>query len=477
MELSKLQERFINYKSSGYQLLKGKEGSGKSTSLVYKALNLENNYCLYNEDKILIVNSDHSKNNISKLLYNEEKNKEYFYSLFSLNTDRTEILSIKELISVYSEAYKRKKGLALRLISDKEEKELFNTLKEEIKDLLEPFKFYKKTSLSYIFDEVLWIKSSNLSKEEYLIADRKGRGISIKRNSSLREAIYRIQEIYNYKLLEQNLMDRYDAVLFGIFYLKSMKGMYTHIILDDTEQYTKAEIDFVRALYNEKDYSSFVLTVNTELNGKENSWLVKGRNLNSLGIDTRGRTFNYKLIIEKNKTKIVNTIEQYQYINFKNNSIIDFNIDTASNEKEILLEDNVTYNEKEIKGIPMYSNIAAGNPIEMTDNIEGDFYLPESWLERGKDVFILKVKGDSMVDRNILNGDLVVIKRQNYANHNDIVAASLDNEATLKTLKLNGEYPVLMPANNAYPAIPLEGREVTILGVVIGIIKNKNNFQ
>lgn len=61
MELSKLQERFINYKSSGYQLLKGKEGSGKSTSLVYKALNLENNYCLYNEDKILIVNSDHSK--------------------------------------------------------------------------------------------------------------------------------------------------------------------------------------------------------------------------------------------------------------------------------------------------------------------------------------------------------------------------------------------------------------------------------
>ncbi|NLL29613.1 MAG: repressor LexA, partial [Clostridiales bacterium] len=58
MELSRAQKRFVNHKTSGYQLLKGKEGTGKSTSLVYKALNLENNYCLYNEDKILIVNSD-----------------------------------------------------------------------------------------------------------------------------------------------------------------------------------------------------------------------------------------------------------------------------------------------------------------------------------------------------------------------------------------------------------------------------------
>jgi len=77
-----------------------------------------------------------------------------------------------------------------------------------------------------------------------------------------------------------------------------------------------------------------------------------------------------------------------------------------------------------------------------------------------------------MVEKNILNGDLVVIKRQVNANHNDIVAASIDNEATLKTLNLNGEYPVLMPANKTYPSIPLVGRDVSILGVAIGIIKN-----
>ena len=64
-------------------------------------------------------------------------------------------------------------------------------------------------------------------------------------------------------------------------------------------------------------------------------------------------------------------------------------------------------------------------------------------------------------------------KRQAY--NNEIVAASLDGEATLKTLKLNGEAPMLVPANPKYSEIYLEGKEVSILGVAIGVIKNKLN--
>ena len=119
----------------------------------------------------------------------------------------------------------------------------------------------------------------------------------------------------------------------------------------------------------------------------------------------------------------------------------------------------------------MFSNIAAGNPIEINDNIEGKFYLPKYWLERGKDTFILRVKGDSMVDKNICDGDLVVIKKQTNANHNDIVAANLDGEATLKTLNLNSDNPKLMPANSLYSPIELVDKNVSILGIAIGIIK------
>ncbi len=121
----------------------------------------------------------------------------------------------------------------------------------------------------------------------------------------------------------------------------------------------------------------------------------------------------------------------------------------------------------------MFSNIAAGNPIEINDNIEGTFYLPKYWLERGKDTFILRVKGDSMVDKNICDGDLVVIKKQANANHNDIVAANLDGEATLKTLNLNSESTKLMPANSLYSPIELANRDVSILGVAIGVIKQE----
>ena len=237
------------------------------------------------------------------------------------------------------------------------------------------------------------------------------------------------------------------------------------------EKLTKAEIDLVKAIYNEKTYSSFILILNSELNTKENSWMIKGRKFNSLGFDIKGKTFNFKVKFESKK-KEINTIEKYQYINLRNKEVVDFNIDTASNSKELLEENNVIFNEDELLDIPMFNNIAAGNPIEINDNIEGNFYLPKYWLEKGKESFILRVKGDSMVDKNICNGDLVVIKKQSTANHNDIVAANLDGEATLKTLNLNSETPKLMPANSLYSPIELSNRDVNILGVAIGVIKN-----
>ena len=154
---------------------------------------------------------------------------------------------------------------------------------------------------------------------------------------------------------------------------------------------------------------------------------------------------------------------------------MEFNIDTASNRKEVFEGNDICYNENELEDIPMFNNIAAGTPIEMNDNIEGSFYIPKYWLERGKDTFILRVKGDSMVEKDICDGDLVVIKKQGTANHNEIVAASLDGEATLKTLNLSGDLPKLMPANSLYAPISLENKEVNILGVAIGIIKQEIN--
>ncbi|MBD7915532.1 repressor LexA [Clostridium sp. Sa3CUN1] len=471
MEFTKTQEKFIRHKSSGYQLLKGKEGTGKSTASIYRALNLENNYCLYEEDKILFVTSSYSQNTDAIDLYNKEKNKEHFYSLFSLDKERVSIITLEELLSTYYDAYIREKGQTFKKISRTEAIQILNNLKKEIESFYKKSKFIKKVNFEFLLDEILWIKACNFKLEEYLSVDRKGRKKRIKKNSYTRESIYKIKELYNEKLLSNYLVDEYDHVLFAIEYIKRFKGVYSHVILDDIEKLTKAEIDFVKTLYKGKTYSSFIFILNSELNNNENSWLIKGRKFNTLGIDVKGKSFNFKLKFEK-KEKKVNTIETYKYINLRNKNIVEFNIDTSANKKEVYNDENTVYTENELADIPMFNNIAAGNPIEINDSIEGNFYLPKYWLEKGKDTFILRVKGDSMVEKNICDGDLVVIKKQANANHNDIVAASLDGEATLKTLNLNSESPKLMPANSLYSPIELMNRDVSILGVAIGVIKN-----
>lgn len=472
MELTKAQDKFIRYKTSGYQVLKGKEGTGKSTASIYKALNLENNYCLYEDDKILFVTSNYVKNSNANELYNKESNNNYFYSLFSLERNRVNIVTFEELINTYYNAYLREKGQVFKIIDKKESLNVLQTLKNEIETFYKKSKFIEKATLDFLLDEISWIKASNLTIEEYLNVDRKGRKNRIKKNSYTRESIYIIKEMYNNKLYSSQFIDEYDHVLFALEYVKKYKGIYSHIFLDDIEKMTKAEIDFIKAIYKEKSYSSFIFILNSELNNKENSWMIKGRKFNTLGVDIKGKSFSFKLRFEKKK-KVINTIEKFEYINLRNKDVVEFNIDTASNIKEIFDNYNTIYNEDDLIDVPMYNNIAAGNPIEMNDNIEGSFYLPKYWLERGKDTFILRVKGDSMVDKNICDGDLVVIKKQATANHNDIVAANLDGEATLKTLNLNEETPKLMPANSLYSPIELANRDVSILGIAIGVIKQE----
>lgn len=474
MEFTKTQNKFIRHKSSGYQFLKGKEGTGKSTASIYRSLNLENNYCLYEDDKVLFVTSSYSKNADALDLYNKESNKEHFYSLFSLDKERVSIITLEELLSTYYDAYIREKGQTFKKINRDQSIEILSDLKDEIGSFYKKSKFIEKVSFEFLLDEILWIKASNFKLEEYLSIDRKGRKKRIKKNSYTRESIYKIKELYNEKLLSNYFVDEYDHALFAIEYIKRFKGLYSHVILDDVEKLTKAEIDFVKGLYKERSYSSFIFILNSELNNNENSWLIKGRKFNTLGIDVKGKSFNFKLKFEK-KEKKINTIETYKYVNLKNKDIVEFNIDTASNNKEIYNNENTVYTENELADIPMFNSIAAGSPIEINDSVEGTFYLPKYWLERGKDTFILRVKGDSMVDKNICDGDLVVIKKQQNANHNDIVAASLDGEATLKTLNLNGESPKLMPANSLYSPIELENKEVSILGVAIGVIKEIYN--
>ena len=118
--------------------------------------------------------------------------------------------------------------------------------------------------------------------------------------------------------------------------------------------------------------------------------------------------------------------------------------------------------------VPVLGRIAAGGPILAEESIEDVFALPRQLVGEGT-MFMLEVRGDSMIDAAICDGDWVVVRQQPTANNGDIVAALLDNEATVKTFKQTGSQVWLMPHNPAYD--PIDGNLATILGKVVAVLR------
>jgi repressor LexA len=119
--------------------------------------------------------------------------------------------------------------------------------------------------------------------------------------------------------------------------------------------------------------------------------------------------------------------------------------------------------------LPLVGTIAAGTPRLAFEHIEAEVPVPASIAGRGS--FLLRVRGDSMIDAHIMDGDLVVVKPQHWAENGDLVVALIGDEATVKRLRVEGEKITLVPANRAYSSIPLEGAEAKIIGKVVGLLR------
>ncbi|HVD55048.1 MAG TPA: transcriptional repressor LexA [Propionibacteriaceae bacterium] len=118
--------------------------------------------------------------------------------------------------------------------------------------------------------------------------------------------------------------------------------------------------------------------------------------------------------------------------------------------------------------VPVVGRIAAGGPILAEERIEDVFALPRQLVGDGT-MFLLAVRGDSMIDAAICDGDWVVVRQQPTANNGDIVAALLDDEATVKTFKRTESQVWLIPHNSAYD--PIDGNHATILGKVVAVLR------
>lgn len=120
--------------------------------------------------------------------------------------------------------------------------------------------------------------------------------------------------------------------------------------------------------------------------------------------------------------------------------------------------------------VPLLGKVAAGNPIEAIENPDEYFPIPAQLLPIGKNVFTLRVSGDSMINKGIFNNDIVIVEQTNTAKNGEIVVAmNDDNEVTLKTFYKEKNFFRLQPENDLM--LPIILKKVTILGKAIGLYR------
>jgi repressor LexA len=127
---------------------------------------------------------------------------------------------------------------------------------------------------------------------------------------------------------------------------------------------------------------------------------------------------------------------------------------------------------QDIVRVPLVGSVPAGLPIDAVENIESEYALDQSFLPKGE-VFSLRVTGDSMKNAGILDGDIVMVRKQNVAQKGEIVVALLNGEATVKRFSTRGKQVLLKPENDDFETITINKRtgEFRILGKVVGLLR------
>ena len=133
-----------------------------------------------------------------------------------------------------------------------------------------------------------------------------------------------------------------------------------------------------------------------------------------------------------------------------------------------IIDDNFNLSRREVVNIPLLGQVAAGQPLLAVENITEYFPIPSEYMPGGE-VFMLKVKGDSMINMGIYEGDQIIVRKQNPASNGEVIVALVDDSATVKRFYKENGHIRLQPENDFMDPIIVDDCE--ILGKVIGLIR------
>lgn len=134
-----------------------------------------------------------------------------------------------------------------------------------------------------------------------------------------------------------------------------------------------------------------------------------------------------------------------------------------------IVDDNFNLTRRELVNVPVVGRVAAGEPILAVENVENYFPIPAEFMPNAQ-TFMLNVKGESMINAGILDGDQILVQQQSTASNGDIVVALIDDTATVKTFYREDGYYRLQPENDTMDPIIVRDN-LQILGKVIGVFR------
>ena len=191
-------------------------------------------------------------------------------------------------------------------------------------------------------------------------------------------------------------------------------------------------------------------------------------------------------ILEYIKSEIINlgfppaVREICEAVNMKSTSSVHSHLETLERNGYIrrdptkpraieIVDDNFNLTRRELVNVPVVGRVAAGEPILAVENVENYFPIPAEFMPNSQ-TFMLNVKGESMINAGILDGDQILVQQQSTAENGDIVVALIDDSATVKTFYKEDGYYRLQPENDTMEPIIVKD-DLKILGKVIGVFR------
>ena len=300
MHLNKEQEKISYTKPSGPMLVKGIAGSGKTTVGVNRIPFLLNNYCFEPDDMVLLMTYNKTLVNYMDYLYGkiEKEYKKNYPTLFELPRDRVKITTIDGLIYPYYLKYCRKNNK--KYSTDIGNSEKFSIIGDYLEKLSKEYgdvNLLNQNNLKFLYDEIEWIKSCNYNEEEYQNADRLGatkyeeHNHRLPKNSKIRKAIYSLMELYSKELLNRNRVDFNDVRRIALETMDEYAvNKFTHIIIDESQDLSKLQLELLKKVYNKKEYSSITFLFDCAQSIYSQSWLGNKRNFTTIGFNMAGRS-------------------------------------------------------------------------------------------------------------------------------------------------------------------------------------------